>query len=115
MFTNILTATVLIVSPLLTNNGEFKRQSPHDVDTHVSQALFAGTYEDADDYFHLATGQWTRCIAVSGGKKYNIAKARTQDGCMNLSIRCTGDNKVRWSWYGHAVLIEPPYELCNAF
>lgn len=61
-------------------------------------------------------GEWTKCIAHSGGRQFNIVNGHgSVQGCLNLAIRCTGDQNVVARYYHNPVIIRAPYQRCTAF
>lgn len=60
-------------------------------------------------------GEWTKCIASSNGKRYNIVNGKSSaKQCHKLAIKCTGDSNVSSTYHSNPVIINAPYERCTA-
>jgi hypothetical protein len=60
-------------------------------------------------------GEWTRCVAWSGGRAYNIVNgSNNRDRCFQLGRVCTGNPNAQVTYYGSAVVVNAPYERCVA-
>lgn len=84
----------------------------------VCVATFAGVRAvSSTDITKLAqvAGEWTKCIAVSSGRQYNIVNGQSsQRRCHQLAIKCTGDSNVTSNYRTNPVIINAPYTRCTA-
>lgn len=61
-------------------------------------------------------GEWTRCVAWSGGLTFNIVNGQgSQAQCFALGRKCTGNPNATVTYYGSAVVVNAPYQRCAAF
>lgn len=59
-------------------------------------------------------GEWTRCVAWNNGETWNIVNGLwSQDGCFNLTRRCTGTPNVSATYYTPPVIVNAPYRRCT--
>jgi len=60
-------------------------------------------------------GEWTRCVAWSGGAAFNIVNGSgSRDRCFQLAKVCTGNPNAKATYYTPAVVINAPYQRCVA-
>jgi hypothetical protein len=61
-------------------------------------------------------GEWTRCVAWSGGETWNIVNGGgSQAACFALGRRCTGNPNATITYYSSAVVVNAPYRRCTAW
>ena len=86
--------------------------------------VFGGTFaginavypaDIGDKKIAQVAGEWTKCIAVSNGRQYNIVNGQSsQKRCHELAIKCTGDSNVTSNYRTNPVIINAPYTRCTA-
>jgi hypothetical protein len=60
-------------------------------------------------------GEWTKCVAWSGGKTFNIVNGGyNREACFNLGHKCTGNPNATITFYGNPVVVNAPYTRCVA-
>lgn len=61
-----------------------------------------------------AAGVWTRCVARSKGKTWNVRYGgSSQSVCHRLAKRCSNDSNVDSTYYSSAVLLKAPFINCT--
>src|SRR5688572_8365057 len=59
-------------------------------------------------------GEWTQCIAVSEGRRWNIVYGTLSlAACRELAVKCTGDAEVVATYHSSSVIISAPYTRCD--
>jgi hypothetical protein len=60
-------------------------------------------------------GEWTRCVAWSGGTTFNIVNGQgSRAACFALGRKCTGNPNATVTYYGNPVIVNAPYSRCTA-
>ena len=58
-------------------------------------------------------GEWTRCVAWSGGTTFNIVNGQAnREQCFALGRKCTGNPNATITFYGNPVIVNAPYTRC---
>ena len=82
----------------------------------LSPASAAQRGAGADSTRLAVAGEWTRCVAWSGGLTFNIVNGQgSQAACFALGRKCTGNPNSTVTYYGSAVIVHAPYQPSVAF
>jgi hypothetical protein len=58
-------------------------------------------------------GEWTKCVAWSGGLTWNIVNGYPDaQRCFALGRACTGNPNAQVTYYNPAVVVNAPYQRC---
>jgi hypothetical protein len=56
-------------------------------------------------------GEWTRCVAWSGGITFNIVNGQSnQSTCFALGRKCTGNPNATVTYHSSPVIVNAPYQ-----
>jgi hypothetical protein len=80
----------------------------------ATAGLVAGAYGHAAHADGDVAGEWTKCVAWSGGATFNIVNGYPNaPRCFDLGRKCTGNPNAKVTYYNPAVAVNAPYQRCT--